>query len=154
VDQGIGNHETEDEKALLASHPGRVVRTIMSLLTRLFQKRPVLTGYVYESWRHTGWGDAIGWSNYKERRVHGWLWRRPQVGDEIRWKMESSKVARFIVTDVEYCYDPDDMFFADVMDIGYVGEPPINKVKEAKVQEIEPSSGMSSKLFRHPEKLL
>ncbi len=45
--------------------------------------------------------------------------------------MKSGKTARFAVISVEPCSDPEDMFFADVMDIGYLGEKSINKVREA-----------------------
>lgn len=111
-------------------------------LTQLF-KRPIkLTGYVYEADRHNGWGNSIQWSDYDKRRVVGWLQRRPKVGDEIRFKMESGKTARYAVVIVEYMGDPNDMFFADVMDIGYVDEKPINKVREAPEQKVEPSEGI------------
>jgi len=63
-----------------------------------------LTGYVYEASKHTGWGDSIVWADHDTRRISGHLQRRPQVGDEIVWDMQSGKRARYAVTSVEY-YD-------------------------------------------------
>ena len=97
-----------------------------------------MTGYIYEQSGHTGWGNAISWSNYEKRRLVGHLQRRPEVGDEIQWKMESGKTARYAILKVERPGDPADMWFADAMDVGYVGENPINKVKEAENVQIEP----------------
>lgn len=102
----------------------------MKLLER-FRRGFRLSGYVYDANKHNGWGNNIEWSDYDKRRIVGWLYRKPQVGDEIRFKMQSGKVARFAVKEVERAWGVHDMFFADVMDIGYVGEEPINKVIEA-----------------------
>lgn len=101
-------------------------------------KKPQLTGYVYDASKHTGWGNSIDWSDYDNRRVVGWLHRKPVVGDEILFRMKSGKTSRYAVLKVEYCGDPRDMFFADVMDIGYEGEAPINRVKEATKRQVEP----------------
>ena len=109
----------------------------MSIFER-FKPSIKLTGYVYDMQRHLGWGNAINWSNYEKRRVYGHLQRRPRVGDELISKMESGKIARFVFTNVEYSTDPHDMFFADLTDIGYEGETPINRVKEAENREVEP----------------
>jgi hypothetical protein len=102
-----------------------------------FKKTAVLTGRVIKAWGHTGWGNSVRWSDYDELRVVGWLWRRPEVNDEIQFKMLNKErgevVTRYIVTDVEYCNDPKDMFFATVKPFAYVGEPITDKyVKEAK----------------------
>jgi hypothetical protein len=87
-------------------------------------KKLQLTGITYPPCN--GWGDSIEWSDFASRRIVGWQTRKPEVGDEIHKNMASGKVARFAVISVEYCGDPADMFFADVADIGYVGEPSIN----------------------------
>jgi hypothetical protein len=97
-----------------------------------------LTGYVYEAERHSGWGDRLDWFDYDKRRISGHLQRKPVVGDEVLFRMSSGKTARYAVTSVEYCGDPRDMFFADVMDIGYEGDEPLNPVVEAEKREIEP----------------
>lgn len=67
------------------------------------------------------WGDAIQWSNtdqfndQKRRtfRVNGHKSRRPKIGDVMKAEMVNS-FSYFIFTNVEYCNDPKDMFFADV----------------------------------------
>lgn len=105
------------------------------------QKPLELTGYVYDMGKHKGWGDSIEWMDYSTRRIVGHLQRRPQVGDEIITRMQSGKVARYYVKTVDHKWDPADMFFADVIDIGYEGEEPINPVKEAASREIEPNNG-------------
>lgn len=107
----------------------------------IFKKKPEMTGYVYNAWEHQGWGDSIIWSigvDFEKRQITGWLWRKPNIGDEIRFKMESGKIARFRVQNVEHAEGVHDMFFGDLMDIGYVDEAPINQVKEAE-QIIEPN---------------
>jgi len=70
-------------------------------------------------------------------RLVGWLSAKPMEGDEIQIEMmnPTSGVvkSRYIVTKVELCGDPRDMFFATVKHFGYVGLPLINKkIKEAK----------------------
>jgi len=85
-------------------------------------------------WDHTTWGDRLAWSDVESRRLVGWMYSKPHVGDEIQARMHSGKVGRFIVTGVEYCRDPRDMFFATVEDIGYEGEPLSDKwTREAVV---------------------
>lgn len=100
-----------------------------------FKKPPTMTGYVYNAWEHTSWGNNIEFEGTDAetglRRIVGWLPRKPEVGDEIRFKMQSGKVSRMRVQGVEHTSNVRDMFFADLMDIGYVGGPPINKVREA-----------------------
>jgi hypothetical protein len=88
----------------------------------------LLTGRVLEY--GGGWGFHIEWLDYDKRRMWGHH-QRLEVGDEVRVDMESGKTARFAVTNVEWQRDPRDMFFCDVIDIGYVGEEPVNKVVEA-----------------------
>ena len=108
-------------------------------LKSLFMRKPLqMTGYVYEQSRHTGWGNSINWSNYDERRLSGHLQRIPEIGDEIRWEMASGKTARYAILKVKRVGDPRDMWFADAIDLGYVGEKPINRVKEAENPQIEP----------------
>lgn len=48
------------------------------------------------------------------------MFTKPKVGDEFRSKMESGKVARFKIIKVDRCGDPQDMFFCNVEDVGYV----------------------------------
>ena len=100
-----------------------------------FKKKRYFSGYVYET--RSGWGNAIDWMDWDKREIVGWLSRIPEVNDEIQKKMESGKIARFIILSVERCGDPPDMFFAKVADVGYVGESIINpRVREAKLKEV------------------
>lgn len=92
-----------------------------------FLPRVRLTGTVWNMWEHQGWGDRISWSFYDKRRVDAHTTPRPVVGDEIRDKMASGKIARFVIRDIEYVSDPNDMWFAKLEDIGYVGEKPVNR---------------------------
>jgi len=106
------------------------VLSIIGSVKGLFAPAINLTGHVYVAEEHTGWGNAISWHDYDKRRLYGFLSRLPQNGDEIHFKMKSGKIARFAVQNVEYCDDPRDMWFADAVDIGYVGEAPMTRVRK------------------------
>lgn len=43
-----------------------------------------------------------------------------EVGDEIRCKLSSGKVGRFLIIKIRYESNPPDMFFGEVRDIGYL----------------------------------
>jgi hypothetical protein len=79
-----------------------------------------LTGKVWNMRDHRGWGNSIGWIDWKTRRVYGHTTPHPCVGDELRADMQSGGVARFRFAKIEPCGDPPDMWFANVDDIGYV----------------------------------
>lgn len=70
-------------------------------------------------WDHTGWGNAIYFINWEERKVAGHLYPIPEKGDILRSKMESGSIARFEVNEVTQPSNPKDMFFATVTDLGY-----------------------------------
>ena len=70
------------------------------------------TGYIYEQWNHSSWGNHISILSWDKRRIYGHMFRIPRVGDEIRFKMESGKIGRFLVVRLEHCSSPSDMFFA------------------------------------------
>lgn len=80
----------------------------------------VPTGRIINLWEHAGWGDSIMFYDWEKRRLVGHLGKRPKIGDEIRSKMESGKIGRFLVSEVEYCRDPNDMFFCTVKDLKYL----------------------------------
>lgn len=85
------------------------------------RKRIKPTGKIINMWQHKSWGNSIIWSDFEKRRIVGWMPSKPVVGDEIRCRMSSGKTARFLVKDVEYAFDPRDMFFANLEDYkGYV----------------------------------
>ena len=86
---------------------------------------------IYNMWEHIGWGNRISWSYWEHRKINGHLPYKLKPGDEIRSRMQSGKIARFRVTEVEYCGDPKDMFFATVEDVGYLED-----AKEFKSSEL------------------
>jgi len=90
----------------------------MSLFGRLFgspKERKIIN-----LWEHKGWGNSIYFFDWEKRKLVGWLTPIPQKGDEVRERMKSGKIARFEIIKVEPCYDPVDMFFVYVKDIGYM----------------------------------
>lgn len=72
-----------------------------------------------------GWGNSIQWSDTSTWRVHGWKYRIPEVGDELRAPMTSGKTCRFVFLRVDHCWDPPDMFFANVYPIAYTDGSPL-----------------------------
>ena len=108
------------------------------ILKKLFQKifRRELKKYpipkeevkIWNMWEYKAWGYAISWFNYDAKRITGHLpydllgFKMIKVDDELRAKMQSGKIARFRIIEVERCQDPPDMFFADVKYIKYLEE--------------------------------
>jgi hypothetical protein len=72
-----------------------------------------------------GWGNAINWNDVEGRRVVGWKFNPPEVGDELRSQMQSGKIGRFVFVNIDRPGDPPDMFFADVALIGYTDGSPL-----------------------------
>ena len=71
-----------------------------------------------------GWGNAINWletsTNKKgEYCVVGWKTPKPKKGDKLETQMESGKIGVFVFTKIEICGDPPDMFFGNVVGLGY-----------------------------------
>lgn len=85
-------------------------------------QQKVITGKVVNMWDHKGWGNNISWFDWDKRMIVGHLITIPKVGDELRANLQSGKVGRFLITVVEPCRDPRDMFFATVSDIGYLDD--------------------------------
>lgn len=83
-------------------------------------KDPVMIHNLWDNQR--GWGHNIDFIDWDRRRLMGHHHDRRsfRIGDEVRAKMRSGKIARFSIKNVEYCNDPKDMFFADLEDIGYL----------------------------------
>jgi hypothetical protein len=82
---------------------------------------PDVNKRVFNIWEHNGWGNSIQWRDYDNLSLYGFI-KNPKVkiGDEFRDKMESGKIMRFEVVELYYKYNPTDMFFATVKDIGYL----------------------------------
>lgn len=91
---------------------------------KLFSKKASDVGQVrtISMWEHSGWGDYIDWSSWEERSLYGHMKDRPRNGDILRCKMESGKIATFVIKNVVYKSDPRDMFFAEAEDVGYEDE--------------------------------
>ena len=77
---------------------------------------------VWDMRARNGWGDSIGWMNWETRRLHGHTTPLPKEGDELLAEMQSGKTGRFRFAKVEPCYDPSDMWFATVEDMGYADD--------------------------------
>jgi len=89
---------------------------------------------VWDMAARQGWGNRISWSGrdgFERRQIDGHTTPRPRVGDEIRGPMASGRTARWRITEIEYCLDPRDMWFATVEDVGYLDEfpdaPPVTR---------------------------
>ena len=74
---------------------------------------------IIDMWQHNSWGDLVDWVNWDKRILSGFLRNKPKNGDILRCKMNSGKIARFTIKNVEYKSDPRDMFFAEADDLGY-----------------------------------
>lgn len=66
---------------------------------------------------NTGWGRAI--HDIREGRIGGHSTPRPNDDDIILRSMQSGKTGRYKLSKVEYCRDPQDMWFADAEFVGY-----------------------------------
>lgn len=75
-----------------------------------------------------GWGDRIEWFDQdttltpkkRKLKLNGWKENIPECGDVIDSEMQSGKIGRFVFTQVKRCSDPQDMFFGEVVFIGYL----------------------------------
>lgn len=68
-------------------------------------------------------GPSIYWMNFDKRIICGHV-GRPKIGDVITTKMQSGKIGVFEIIKVEWCTDPNNMYFADVKDVGYLETKP------------------------------
>lgn len=75
---------------------------------------------VINVWEHNGWGNSISWNDWDKRKLGGHLTPKPRVDDEIRDKLESGKIGRFRVRNVDYVASVHDMFWCNVSDVGYL----------------------------------
>lgn len=83
---------------------------------------------------HT-WEIRIEWFDYADLRVSGHISipRHVQVGDLLEAPMKSGRIGVFRFVKVDYCRDPDDMFFGTVEVVGYKDElPPKDEVMEVE----------------------
>jgi hypothetical protein len=85
---------------------------------------------IIEMWEHTVFGNTIRFFNFEHRRLVGWLDPKPKVGDEVRTKMESGRIGCFEISKIEPTGNPEDMFFADVKDLGYLNPDGVTHIME------------------------
>jgi hypothetical protein len=78
------------------------------------------TGKYINKWEHSSWGDRIQCLGWEKKNFVCWLSIGPKNGDELRIKMNSGKVGRFLIYDVNWCCDPSDMYFFKVKGLGYL----------------------------------
>lgn len=71
-----------------------------------------------------GWGDRIEWFNPQDglKRVVGWKTPKPQEGDVLTCEMQSGKTGVWLFQKIDHAHGVNDMFFADVLPVGYAGE--------------------------------
>ena len=60
--------------------------------------------------------------DWDKRMFVGWVMNRNdyKVGHELRCKMESGKIGRFRIEEINLPLDPKDMIFITVSDVGYL----------------------------------
>lgn len=78
---------------------------------------------IFKRWEHQSWGDKISIRKAYEDgsfAIRGWLYKRPKEGDLFVYETQDGKYAKGIIHNVEYCHDPRDLFFADVIPIDYI----------------------------------
>jgi hypothetical protein len=76
----------------------------------------------YKKWEHHTWGNSIEICRINKNTfsIRGWLQNKPENGDKLIYETESGKYAVGYIVDVEYCGDPRDMFFANVIPFEYL----------------------------------
>lgn len=98
----------------------RKARRKKSLHKRMMSINP--SPYEYRQWEHRGWSDSIQICSINTNgtfRIVGWLDRIPRNGDKLIYDVESGRRAVGYIVNVDYCADPRDMFFADVIPFEY-----------------------------------
>jgi hypothetical protein len=83
-------------------------------------------------------GHSIGWQNVDRGRLVGWLSPHPKPGDEFHSPMASGKTGVYEITKVDPCWDPPDMFFADVKWRGYAEDLSAAAATASAPQERKP----------------
>jgi hypothetical protein len=89
-----------------------MINKLINWIIKLFNK-PLPRGKTYDMSKSC-YGHSIQWTNWPDMCIHGWMNPRPLRGDVVICKFQSGKILEFQITSVEYCNDPNDMFFAYV----------------------------------------
>lgn len=100
----------------------KITKRIKKLLSRKEKTpEPPKPRYMWD--QRGGWGDAIQFFNEYEhgaetQSVVGWQSNKPRIGDYFRVPFGKGQ-AIFEFTSIRRCGDPPDMFFADIVLLGY-----------------------------------
>lgn len=101
---------------------GAMIKKVLTRLKPVWNPRKV-----WNMWEHTGWGNRIAWMDFSKQSVEGHI-HGIQEDDELRSKMQSGKIARFKIINLDYQHDPADQFFADASFVGYVEGVSVNPI--------------------------
>ena len=109
------------------------MKKVLNKFLNLFKDNKIkTTGYVYNMDKHNSWGNSINWLNWDERKITGHFSNpRLEIGDTLLFTTRSGKIGKVIISSIEYCNDPIDMFFGKVIDDGYT-ESDIENKKQHK----------------------
>jgi hypothetical protein len=72
--------------------------------------------------KHKYWGDCVYFLRWEDRAIAGHFLPQIRIGDFLISAMDSGKLAKFEIIEIEYARDPRDMFFGKVKDVCYVDE--------------------------------
>lgn len=75
------------------------------------------TGKAHDFTQGSYWGHAI--HDMRDGRIGGHSTPRPGNGDIVLRMMKSGRVGKYLLSNVELCASPHDMWFADVEFVGY-----------------------------------
>ena len=73
--------------------------------------------------RGGGWGNSIDYSDENRSRIYGFKSSRPEEGSILIDLISSNglkEIPVYVMTKMEYCSDPRDMFFADIEEVGEI----------------------------------
>jgi hypothetical protein len=84
-------------------------------------RAPRIIDYVSTGWGHN-WQRMEGGLDLGRMRIAGWCSPPPMIGDLLRFRMASGRIALYRVEEVEPCADPPDMYFATIAPSRYEGE--------------------------------
>lgn len=73
---------------------------------------------IFDTSKYNLWGANVVVTDHNS--AHGWLSPLPNAGSLILTNMASGKRAFYVVTSVRPCRNPSDMFFADILPLGYL----------------------------------
>ena len=118
LEKGATAHVNKDCSKETINALNEIVKNINHMNTNKTYLNTV-TPCIFSMWEHSSWGNSIYFTDWDKRRIAGHLTPLPKVGDVLRCKMKSGKIARFKFEVVDVLSDPRDQFFATVSFLGY-----------------------------------